>query len=68
MNPFENPEANGFPNSDCRATRIAENGKLAWCIAKNSNQCPHVLFFEKKRLCSHAECEAIVKWTEEIEE
>ena len=68
MTPQGFPTPPGFPNGDCRATRISENGKLAWCITKNASLCPYLLLSEKKHICSHADCEAIVKWTEEYEE
>jgi hypothetical protein len=64
----DNPASLGFPNRDCQAARISENGKLAWCITKDASQCPHLLLFGTKHVCSHADCEAIVKWTEEFEE
>ncbi|HSY20377.1 MAG TPA: hypothetical protein VK815_18680 [Candidatus Acidoferrales bacterium] len=62
------PASPGFPNRDCRATRITENGKLAWCITKDASLCPYRLLNETKNICSHPDCEAIVKWTEEYEE
>lgn len=68
MNSRYVPETPGFPNRDCQAARIAENGKLAWCITKNASLCPYRLLDETKNICSHPDCEAIVKCTEEYEE
>jgi len=68
MNQPDAPLSPGFPNRDCRAVRMTEKGKLAWCITKNAGLCPYRLLHETKSICSHSDCEAIVKWTEEIEE
>ena len=65
MNPLAQSAWLGFPNDDCRADRILETANFAICTSTNAADCPYLLLYEKGRLCCHAQCQGIVKRTEE---
>jgi len=60
---FSDRVSEGFPNKNCRVVRIPEVEHLAWCVTQEPVNCPHLLFYEHKHLCSHADCQAIAMRT-----
>jgi len=58
-------DQSNLPDESCRALKIPDVAKFAFCLGEFQSTCPHSLHFGNVYICRHVTCQEIVKKTGE---